>query len=198
MRFIIYFLYLKPIFLLFSGILPFFLFLRPSYGCEAEFHFAGFHEFLAAGVDGGSRGADVVYDEKMFARQVCDGVLSAFFIVIVCSKLECMFHVLLSLPFVLVGLTFREDFPSYRIGDDGYLGLLPDALGYLFALIIATFLLPFGCQGNGDDGVNSFKEISPVPFTANHFSQEETSIRSVSIFQGIDGLAGRRMTLIIK
>ena len=104
-----------------------FLFLRPSYGCEAEFHFAGFHEFLAAGVDGGSRSADVVYDEKMFARQVCDGVLSAFLIVIVCSKLECMFHILLSLPFVLVGLTFGEDFPSYRIGDDGQLGLPPDA-----------------------------------------------------------------------
>lgn len=198
MRFIIYFLYLKPVFLLFSGILPFFLFLRPSYGCEAEFHFAGFHEFLAAGVDSGSRGADVVYDEKMFARQVCAGVLFALLIVIVWGKLECMFHVLLSLPFVLVGLTFGEDFPSYRIGDDGYPGLLPDALGYLFALIIATFLLPFWCQGNGDDGVNSFKEISPVSFIANHFSQEEACIRSVSIFQGIDGLAGRRMALIIK
>lgn len=150
MRFIIYFLYLKPIFLLFSGILQFFfLFLRPSYGCEAEFHFAGFHEFLAAGVDGGSRGADVVYDEKMFARQVCDGVLSAFLIVIVCSKPECMFHILLSLPFVLVGLTFGEDFPSYRIGDDGQLGLSPDAFGYLFTLIIATFFLPFGVRGMG-------------------------------------------------
>lgn len=199
MRFIIYFLYLKPIFLLFSGILQFFfLFLRPSYGCEAEFHFAGFHEFLAAGVDGGSRGADVVYDEKMFARQVCDGVLSAFLIVIVCSKPECMFHILLSLPFVLVGLTFGEDFPSYRIGDDGQQGLSPDAFGYLFTLIIATFFLPFWCQGNGDDGVNSFKEISLDSFIAYHFSQEEASVRSVSIFQGIDGLAGRRMALVIK
>lgn len=68
----------------------------------------------------------------------------------------------------------------------------------MFALIIATFLLPFGCQWNGDDGVNSFKEFSLGSFFANHFSQEEACIRSVSIFQGIDGLAGRRMALVIK
>ena len=63
----------------------------------------------------------------MFARQVCDGVLSAFLIVIVCSKLDVCSTFSLSLPFVLVGLTFGEDFPSYCIGDDGQLGLPPDA-----------------------------------------------------------------------
>ena len=122
-----------------------FLFLRPSYGCEAEFHFASFHEFLTAGDDGGSRSADVVYDENMFARQVCGGVLSAFLIMIEGSKPECMFHIFLSLPFILMGLTFFEDFPFYRIGDDGQPGLPSDAFGYLFALIVATFFLPFWC-----------------------------------------------------
>ena len=167
-----------------------FLFLRPSYGCEAEFHFASFHEFLTAGDDGGSRSADVVYDENMFARQVCGGVLSAFLIMIEWSKPECMFHIFLSLPFILMCLTFFEDFPFYRIGDDGQPGLPSDAFGYLFALIVATFFLPFWCQWNGDDGVNSFKEISLVSFMPNDFSQIEACIRSVSIFQGIDSLAG--------
>lgn len=126
-----------------------FLFLRPSYGCEAEFHFASFHEFLTAGDDGGSRSADVVYDENMFARQVCGGVLSAFLIMIEWSKPECMFHIFLSLPFILMCLTFFEDFPFYRIGDDGQPGLPSDAFGYLFALIVATFFFLFGVSGMG-------------------------------------------------
>ena len=95
------------------------LFLRPSYGCEAEFHFAGFHEFPAAGPDGASRAAAAVYHPQTPARPVCDGPPSALLTVLARSTLDCMLPVLLPLLFVLVRLTFGEDFPSYCIGDDG-------------------------------------------------------------------------------
>ncbi len=171
---------------------------RPSDADYAEFHFPCFHQLLAASDDGGSGGANIVDDEEVLACEVGDGVLFALLVVVVFGEVEHMPYIVLSLPAVLVCLAFHEDVSPHGVGDDGQVGLLLYASGYLLALVVTTLLDSIGSEGYGDDGVDVVEEVGDDALVADEPAHVDADVGAVTVLQGIENVGGEGVAVVIE
>lgn len=120
-----------------------------------------------------------------------------------------MFHVLLSLPAVLVGLAFGKDGALHGVGDDGQMGYLLYASCYHLTLVVATTLQSVGCQWDGDDGIYAVEETLLIVFVilvvcrifsflGDEAPYVDAYFRAVEIFQFVDDVAGQRVAFVPK
>ena len=100
-----------------------------------------------AGGCGGSGGDDVVDDEDVFSSEEVGA-----------GAAEDVLYVALALFRGEPGLAFVVDDATDGAGEDGQVGDLTDATGYVVALVVAATELATPMEGDGDDAVDVGEE----------------------------------------
>lgn len=96
-----------------------------------------------------------------------------------------------------MGLTFCKHSSPDGIRDDGEPRLFLYSPGYFLALVVASFLLSFRGNGNGDDGVDAFKEVDFQSLASDEFAQIDTDVGTMVIFQLVDGVTGFGVAAVV-
>lgn len=96
-----------------------------------------------------------------------------------------------------MGLTFCKHSSSDGIRDDGESRFFLYSPGYLLALVVASLLLPFPGNGNGDDGVDAFKEVDFQSLASDESAQIGADVGTMVVFQLVDGIAGLGVAAVV-
>lgn len=108
-----------------------------------------------------------------------------------------MLYVFLSFRSAFVGLAFCKHGSPDGIRDDGESRLFLYSPGYLLALVVASLLLSFPGNGNGDDGVDAFKEVDFQSLASDEPAQIGADVGTMVIFQLVDGIAGLGVAAVV-
>lgn len=141
---------------------------------------------LAARYDSRPRRANIVNNEKVLAVQV-----------VVC-QLENLADIFLPLPAILVGLAFDKSSSSHDLGKDGEVSQLGYSLGYFLALVVASFLLSFGGERDGDDAVDVVEEVYSHSFLRQEMPHLVSHFGSMVVFQLVKDVARGGMSFVIE
>lgn len=131
-----------------------------------------------AASDGGGSGDDVVYDEDVF---VAEGMVFV--------QNEGVFHVFLALQEGELGLTFAVVAAPDGVCVEGNAGVEADALGNLFALVVATVYPAFAGDGNGHYHIDTVEEMGLVESVDHDGGDVEADLGAVVVFEVKDDVA---------
>lgn len=167
-----------------------------SYGEDAELHGVRcLHQFLATGNDGGSSCAHVVYDEQML---VAEASCLASPRCIGWRKSKGILYIAIAFPPVFVCLAFCESLSSDDFLEYGNLRGFVQSLCYGLALVVSSFSLAFGRQGNGHDGVYVVEELYVVGFACQQVSHGNAYVLVLVVLELVEQVAGRSVPVIMK
>lgn len=175
------------------------LFLGIANGKNAEFHVASEHDGLATRTNGGSRGANIIDDEKVLA---CEWV--TFLVAIPfgwrksLGQLEDILDAVQSSPTVQVSLALFEDDSFYDVCPDGDVGEVGYPLGDFLALVVASFPSSLGSDGNGYDTINVVEKVYSHAFLCQEPSHVIGDVGLVLVFELVKDIAGEGMPLVIE
>lgn len=139
------------------------------------------------------RGANVIDDEEVLAVQGSCALPGTFWI-----WFENRAYILLSLPSVFMGLAFCKRSSSYKMGKDGEMGDVGNALGYLLALVVTSLFEAVLGKGDGDNAVDVVEEVDPRAFLTQKTSHVESDFGVMVILELVEYVAREGMTLVIK
>ena len=108
-----------------------------------------------------------------------------------------MLYVFLSFRSAFVGLAFCKHSSSDGIRDDGESRFFLYSPGYFLALVVASLLLSFPGNGNGDDGVDAFKEVDFQSLASDESAQIGADVGAMMVFQLVDGIAGLGVAAVV-
>lgn len=108
-----------------------------------------------------------------------------------------MLYVFLSFRSAFVGLAFRKHGSPDSVCNDGKSRLFLYSPGYLLALVVASFLLSFLGNGNGDDGIDAFKEVDFQSLASDESAQIDADVWTMVIFQLVDGITGFGVAAVV-